>query len=153
MASDGTAPTYGLVQDAAIVVEALPSELFDRHAEHRPCGLLCQRGAMGMLIGDSLGLPLMPWVLAEPVGKAALKHRDAIANEKKRIVDAKDDEGVTALMKVAAVGSLDVFKLLLDQKASPDAKDDYGYAATECQLVCQWAFKLDVCSLSLALCF
>jgi len=51
----------------------------------------------------------------------------AIANEKKRIVDAKDDEGVTALMKVAAVGSLDVFKLLLDQKASPDAKDDYGW--------------------------
>ena len=75
-----TAPTYGLVHDVATVIEALPPELFDRHAEHRPCGLLCQRGAMGMLIGDVLGLPLLPWVLAEPVGKAALKHRDAIVN-------------------------------------------------------------------------
>ena len=88
VASDGiaatTAPTYGLVHDVATVVEALPPELFDRHAEHRPCGLLCQRGAMGMLIGDALGLPLLPWVLSEPVGKAALKHRDAIANEKKK---------------------------------------------------------------------
>ena len=79
-----TAPTYGLVHDVATVIEALPPELFDRHAEHRPCGLLCQRGAMGMLIGDVLGLPLLPWVLAEPVGKAALKHRDAIVNEKKK---------------------------------------------------------------------
>ena len=34
----------------------------------------------------------------------------ALANEKKRIVESKDDEGVTALMKVAAVGNLDVFK-------------------------------------------
>merc|ERR1719235_2070885 len=40
----------------------------------------------------------------------------ALANEKKRIVEAKDDEGCTALMKVAAVGSLEVFKLLLEQK-------------------------------------
>merc|ERR1719353_518090 len=51
----------------------------------------------------------------------------ALANEKKRIVEAKDDEGITALMKVAAVGSLDLFKLLLEQKASPEAKDDYGW--------------------------
>jgi len=51
----------------------------------------------------------------------------ALANEKKRIVEAKDDEGITALMKVAAVGNLEVFKLLLEQKASPEAKDDYGW--------------------------
>ena len=44
-----------------------------RHAAHRPCGLLCKRGAIGMLIADLLGLPLVPWVLAEPVGKAAIK--------------------------------------------------------------------------------
>ena len=55
-----TAPTYGLVHNVATVIEALPPELFDRHAEHRPCGLLCQRGAMDMLIGDVLGLPLLP---------------------------------------------------------------------------------------------
>ena len=49
-ATSGTAPTYGLVSDVATVIDVLPSALFDRHAEHRPCGLLCQRGAIGMLI-------------------------------------------------------------------------------------------------------
>jgi hypothetical protein len=78
------APTYALVSDVSDVIEALPGKLFDRHAEHRPCGLLCQRGAIGMLIADVLGLPLVPWVLAEPIGKAALKHKDAIAGEKKK---------------------------------------------------------------------
>ena len=48
----------------------------DRSAERRPCGLLCKRGAVGMLIGDVLGLPLIPWVLAEPIGKAAYKLRE-----------------------------------------------------------------------------
>jgi len=51
----------------------------------------------------------------------------ALANEKKRVVDAKDDEGETALMKVAATGSLELFKLLLEQKASPEARDDHGW--------------------------
>ena len=55
-----SAPTYQLVDDAIKVVDGLPSELFDRNAEHRPCGLLCRRGAVGMLIGDVLGLPLIP---------------------------------------------------------------------------------------------
>merc|ERR1711964_402996 len=32
-----------------------------------------------------------------------------------------------ALMKVAQKGHLDVFRLLLEQKAAPDAKDDYGW--------------------------
>ena len=68
-----SAPSYGLVKDVLAVVDALPAELFDRHAEHRPCGLLDKYGAVGMLIGDVLGLPLMPWVLAEPIGKAAAK--------------------------------------------------------------------------------
>ena len=51
---------------------------------HRPCGLLCRAGARGMLLGDVLGLPHMPWVLAEPVGKAALKLSKEIAEEKKK---------------------------------------------------------------------
>jgi len=37
-----------------------------------------------MLIGDVLGLPLMPWVLAEPVGKAAAKLPKEIPNEVKK---------------------------------------------------------------------
>ena len=68
-----SAPSYGLMKDVVKVVEALPAALFDRLAELRPCGLLDKYGAQGMLIGDVLGLPLMPWVLAEPVGKAAAK--------------------------------------------------------------------------------
>lgn len=51
----------------------------------------------------------------------------ALANEKKLIVDSKDDEGCTALMKVAATGNLEMFQLLLEQKASAEAKDDMGW--------------------------
>ena len=55
------------------LMEDLPPELFDRWAAHRPCGKLCKLGAAGMLICDVLGLPLVPWELAEPIGKAASK--------------------------------------------------------------------------------
>ena len=79
-----SAPSYGLMKDVVKVVEALPEALFDRHAEHRPCGLLDKYSAQGMLIGDVLGLPLMPWVLAEPVGKAAAKLPKDIPNEVKK---------------------------------------------------------------------
>lgn len=68
-----SASSFGLVRDVVSVVESLPAALFDRYAEHRPCGLLDRYGAYGMLIGDVLGLPLMTWELAEPVGKAAAK--------------------------------------------------------------------------------
>ena len=68
-----SAPSLQLISDVIEVVDALPAELFDRHAAHRPCGLLDHLGAYGMLLGDVLGLPLVPWVLAEPVGKAAAK--------------------------------------------------------------------------------
>ena len=78
-----SAPTYGLVDDVVNVVDGLPEELFDKHVAHRPCGLLCRAGARGMLLGDVLGLPHMPWVLAEPVGKAALKLSKEIPEEKK----------------------------------------------------------------------
>merc|ERR1719401_1534635 len=49
-----------------------------------------------------------------------------IQNEKKRVLDAKDDEGVTALMKAAEQGEGDVVKLLLDEGASLELKDDEG---------------------------
>ena len=78
-----SAPTYGLVDDVVNVVDGLPEELFDKHVAHRPCGLLCRAGARGMLLGDVLGLPHMPWVLAEPVGKVALKLSKEIPEEKK----------------------------------------------------------------------
>ncbi|CAK0800614.1 unnamed protein product [Prorocentrum cordatum] len=50
-----------------------------------------------------------------------------IANEKRRVLDMKDDEGVNALMKAAEQGESDVVRLLLDEGASPDAKDDEGW--------------------------
>ena len=45
----------------------------DHKCERHMGGLLCERGAIGMLLADVLGLPLVPWILAEPIGKAALK--------------------------------------------------------------------------------
>ena len=63
-------PTYGLIKLASSVVEKdLEPALFDRYAKHRPCGLLNQYEAVGMLIGDILGLPLVPPDKAERVGK------------------------------------------------------------------------------------
>ena len=67
------APSYGLARAVIGLMEDLPPELFDRWAAHRPCGKLCKLGAAGMLICDVLGLPLVPWELAEPIGKAASK--------------------------------------------------------------------------------
>merc|ERR1719378_1753597 len=64
------------------------------------------------------------------------------ATEKKRALDAKDDEGVTALMKAAEQGEGDVVKLLLDEGATLDLKDDEGWN------VLMWAAlagDLDIC--------
>ena len=74
----------------------MPAELFDRQAEHRPCGLLCKLGAAGMLIGDVAGLPLMPWALAEPIGKEAARLADKIPPEVKREKKAAAGKGKTA---------------------------------------------------------
>ena len=79
-----TAPTYGLVDSVIQVVEGLPPELFNRWAEHRPCGLLDMRSAYGMLICDVHGLPLLPYTLAEPIGKTALKRKGEIAGEQSK---------------------------------------------------------------------
>ena len=82
--------TNALAKHAVDVVDTLQPQLFDRYAEHRPCGLLCRRGAVGMLIADMLGLPLVPWILAEPIGKQAYKLHAAVEKEiKKAKVAAK----------------------------------------------------------------
>lgn len=101
-----TAPSYQLVSDVSDVIEALEKDrpqLFDRFAEQRPCGLLCQRGAAGMLLADVLGLPLVPWVLAEPIGKAALKLKGAIPGEKKKAKKKAKRRGADAEAAAAAL--------------------------------------------------
>ena len=64
-----SAPSYELVNDVEFLVKELPDALFDQFAEHRPCGLLDRYSARGMLLCDALGLPLVPYTLAEPIGK------------------------------------------------------------------------------------
>ena len=79
-----SAPSLKLYKDVIDVVQGLPDELFDRYAPHRPCGLLDRAGATGMLIADVLGSPLLPWVLAEPIGKAVARRANTIAEVKKK---------------------------------------------------------------------
>lgn len=51
------------------------------------------------------------------------------ATENKRILDAKDDEGITALMKAAERGSQEACRLLIGEGASVDARDDETWNA------------------------
>jgi hypothetical protein len=97
-------PTLGLLVEVSAAVEGLPACIFDKFAELRPCGLLCKRGAQGMLLCDMLkeqSGKVTPWELAEPVGKAASKLLLAmpseIKKEKKRALRRK--------LNVAAVES------------------------------------------------
>ena len=94
------APTYGLAKDVFEVIEKLPPELFARWAAHRPCGLLCKLSAAGMLTCDVLGLPLPPFELAEPIGKAAAKLLPKIPGEqakaKKRAERRSEDKEAAA---------------------------------------------------------
>ena len=93
-----TAATYGLAKDVTLLVRKLPSALFDKNLKQRPCGLLCKLGAAGMLICDVLGLPLTPWVLAEPVGKAAAKivdEKDKLKAEVKKAKAAAKRRGIS----------------------------------------------------------
>ena len=53
-------PTFLLIRDAWTAIESLPAALFEKHAQHRPCGLLDQYEAVAMLIADFLGEPLLP---------------------------------------------------------------------------------------------
>ncbi|CAE8682447.1 unnamed protein product [Polarella glacialis] len=67
-----------------------------------------------------------------------------LEQEKKRILDAKDDEGVTALMKAVEHGEEDVARALLEEGASLDPKDDEGWN------VMMWAAlagEFDICEM------
>ena len=75
-------PTFLLIRDAWTAIESLPAALFDKHAQHRPCGLLDQYEAVAMLIADVLGEPLLPQgELSRAVGLKAYKLRGKIAAE------------------------------------------------------------------------
>ena len=75
-------PTLSLIRDAWTAIESLPAALFDKHAQHRPCGLLDQYEAVAMLIADVLGEPLLPQgELSRAVGLKAYKLRGKIATE------------------------------------------------------------------------
>ena len=94
-----SAPTYQIISDIFEDMEELEKRspaLFDKHAKHRPCGLLDKYGAAGMLVGDVVGLPLMPWELAEKVGKAAAKLPAQLAGEKKKAKLAAKRNGMPA---------------------------------------------------------
>ena len=80
-------PSFQLVDDVINVIKILDERtpaLFDRHSQHRPCGLLCKYSAAGMLVGDVVGLPLMPWTLAEKIGKQGAKLQGEIPGEKSK---------------------------------------------------------------------
>ena len=101
-----TAPTYGLCKDVTALMDELERTrpaLFDRHAEHRPCGLLDKYGAAGMLIADVHGLLLVPWELAEPIGKQASKLVKEIAGEVKKAKKAAKRRGTDVEAAAAAV--------------------------------------------------
>ena len=67
-------PNRALCRDAFAVVERLLAALFDKTATHRPCDLLDEYEAVGMLIGDVVGMPLVPaGLIARAVGVKAFK--------------------------------------------------------------------------------
>ena len=131
-----TAPTYGLVDGVIAVVESLRPELFERWAEHRPCGLLDRRSAYGMLICDVHGLPLLPYTLAEPIGKTALKRKGEIAGEQSKAKKKAKRDGVdpekaatdvlrrpVALNLPTPVEIAAAWRLLAKASAQPPASD------------------------------
>jgi hypothetical protein len=98
-----TEPSYGLAEAVIDLMDDLPPELFDRWAAHRPCGMLCKLGAAGMLICDVLGLPLVPWELAEPIGKAASKVKAKIPGELAKAKKAAGRKGQDTREAAASV--------------------------------------------------
>ena len=86
-------PTFKLIKEAFEVVNDLPPELFT-HGLRRPCGLLDKYAAGAMLIGDVLGLPLLPWILAEPIGKIEARMPAKIQIETKKAKKAAQRKGM-----------------------------------------------------------
>ncbi|CAK9088092.1 unnamed protein product [Durusdinium trenchii] len=64
--------------------------------------------------------------------------------ERQRVLDVKDDDGVTALMKAAENDESEALRLLIDEGASLDLKDDHGWT------VLMWAAlagSIDICEM------
>ena len=99
-----SAPTRALCRDAFAVVERLPAALFDKTALHRPCGLLDQYEAVGMLIGDVVGMLLVPaGPIARAVGLKAFKNKEKIAAEVTKVRLAARRKGLDLAAAEAAV--------------------------------------------------
>ena len=97
-------PTRALCRDAFAVVERLPAALFDKTALHRPCGLLDQYEAVGMLICDVLGMLLVPaGPIARAVGLKAFKNKEKIAAEVTKVRKAARRKGLDFEAAEAAV--------------------------------------------------
>ena len=97
-------PTWALCRDAFAVVERLPAALFDKTALHRPCGLLDQYEAVGMLICDVLGMLLVPaGPIARAVGLKAFKNKEKIAAEVTKVRKAARRKGLDFEAAEAAV--------------------------------------------------
>ena len=94
--------TFGFARDVTSAIKRLPSNLFDKNVKVRPCGLLCKLGAGGMLACDMFGLPLTPWILAEPVGKALAKLAGELPGEIKKVRKAAARKGTD--VEAAAAG-------------------------------------------------
>ena len=85
-------------------MERLPAALFDKTALHRPCGLLDQYEAVGMLICDVLGMLLVPaGPIARAVGLKAFKNKEKIAAEVTKVRKAARRKGLDFEAAEAAV--------------------------------------------------
>ena len=103
-AATAETPTYGLVRAALEVVNDLDDVLFDQYAAHRPCGVLDRYEAVGMLIGDAVGLPLVPKrPHALAVGNKARKVVKEIPGETEKARKAAKRRGEDAAAAAAAV--------------------------------------------------
>ena len=67
---------------------------------------------------------LVIFALAERKKGGGNANDAAVENEKRRIIDGKDDEGVTALMKACEAGEYEIVRWLLENNANVEAKDD-----------------------------
>lgn len=101
-----SAPTYQLIEDVMKVIKELEAStpaLFDTNARQRPCGLLDKYTAYAQLMGDVLGLPLIPWTLGEPIGKKAAKLPGELPAARKTAKKRAKRQGKDPAAAVAAV--------------------------------------------------
>ena len=96
-------PTMRLLIDAFEVVNGLPGMLFDPNAKPRPCGLLDKYEAVGMLVGDVIGLPLVPSKAAQTFGRDAKKLISKVPEMKKAAKRAAKRKGEAEAEAVEAM--------------------------------------------------